>query len=238
MPGIFFSWFYRTIGYKPDRRRVACVTLIFAVFFILTRNLMILPFWYISFISYGSEAYKICIQSFPMMTTIFVTTCGLLDCLNIHWAFRTCRIGSKAIKTLSTADWQSDIRKAQARIHKRLRNLHRRVVVTKDEKVNNIITMKSSLTDNHFSETSLNSATLSSSGLSSSSYSTDSEHESVGSDVGEFQVPIVNDGQEAEEEVEGDVLKSTNENTSSHCTHDDNNNDTELIHRVDKQEVD
>ncbi|CAH8838231.1 unnamed protein product [Trichobilharzia szidati] len=239
-PFVNQRWFYRTIGYKPDRRRVACVTLIFAVFFILTRNLMILPFWYISFISYKSEAYKICIQSFPLMTTIFVTTCGLLDCLNIHWAFRTCRIGSKAIKTLSTVDWQSDIRKAQARIHKRLRNLHRRVV-TKDARGNNV----TSLTDNHFSETSLmNSVTMcSSSGMSSSSYSTDSEHESVCSDVGEFPVPAVNDDQEKEQqeaEEQDVVITTTNENASSNCTQDgdNNNNDTELIHRVDKQEID
>ncbi|CAH8507224.1 unnamed protein product [Schistosoma guineensis] len=186
-PFVNQRWFYRTIGYKPDRRRVACVTLIFAIFFIITRNLMILPFWFIAYISYGSDVQKICARSFPLIVPIFVCSCGLLDCLNIHWAFRTCRLGYKAAKLLWTADWQSDICKARAHLHKRLRNLQQRVAF----KAKNNTSLKPTLIENHHSNTSLSEQI--SSGLSSSNYSTsDSELESVYSDL-DFKVTPEND---------------------------------------------
>ncbi|CAH8496640.1 unnamed protein product [Heterobilharzia americana] len=220
-PFVNQRWFYRTIGYKPDRRRVACVTLIFAIFFIITRNLMIFPFWYIAYITYGSETYKICVEYFPLMNTVFITTCGLLDGLNIHWAFRTYRIGLKSIKILSTADWQGDIRKAQAKLHKRLRNLQK--FNTHDNQMS--ITTKSSLTDNHLSQTSLDSGN---SGISSlSSYSSDSEHESTYSSL---ELSISNMNQE-------NIQSSDNlyPNTLSHNLID--GNDTELTQRLKNQDV-
>ncbi|CAH8524171.1 unnamed protein product [Schistosoma rodhaini] len=186
-PFVNQRWFYRTIGYKPDRRRVACVTLIFAIFFIVTRNLMILPFWFMAYISYGSDAYKICTRYIPLIVPVFVLSCGLLDCLNIHWAFRTCRLGYKAAKLLWTADWQSDICKARTHLHKRLRNLQQRVAF----KAKSDMSLKPTLTEDHQSNSSLSERI--SSGPSSSNYSTsDSELESIHSDL-DFKVSPEND---------------------------------------------
>ncbi|CAH8480239.1 unnamed protein product [Schistosoma turkestanicum] len=186
-PFVNQRWFYRTIGYKPDRRRVACVTLIFAIFFIITRNLMILPFWLISYVSYRSDPYQICVKSVPLIGPIFLTSCGLLDCLNIYWAFRTCRLGYKAAKLLWTADWQSDIHKARAHLHKRLRNLKQRVVFNAKTDPS----LKPGLTGNHDSNTSLNEQ-IGSEVSSINDSSSDSELESIYSDL-DSQVSAEND---------------------------------------------
>ncbi|KAH8860094.1 Transmembrane protein 56-B [Schistosoma japonicum] len=192
-PFVNQRWFYRTIGYKPDRRRVACVTFIFAIFFIITRNLMILPFWIIFYASYRSDAYNTVASCVPSIGIIFLSTCGVLDCLNIYWAFRTCHLGHKAAKLLWAADWRNDIRKARARLHKRLRKLHQRVA--SNANIRNDMSLKLGLLkDNHYSDISLNQTI---SGMSSSSFSTsDSELDSVYSDS-EFKVSTENDKNES-----------------------------------------
>ncbi|KAK4469349.1 hypothetical protein MN116_006910 [Schistosoma mekongi] len=217
-PFVNQRWFYRTIGYKPDRRRVACVTFIFAIFFIITRNLMILPFWIIFYASYGSDAYNTVASCVPSIGIIFLSTCGVLDCLNIYWAFRTCRLGHKAAKLLWAVDWRNDIRKARARLHKRLRKFQQRVAFNTNVR-NNINWKPALLKDNHYSDISLNQTI---SGMSSSSFSTsDSEPDSIYSDL-EINVSNVNDKN----------VNSIHVNSYQHINSD--NNEIRLIHYLKK----
>ncbi|KAF6776799.1 hypothetical protein AHF37_03544 [Paragonimus kellicotti] len=116
-------WFYRTIGYKPDRRRVCTVTLMFAILFAITRNLMIVPFWYIAYQAFTSPAYMAAQSAVPWINWAFVMPPLTLDILNLYWARKTYRIGWRAAKTLWHADWRTDIRLAHARLRRKLRRL-------------------------------------------------------------------------------------------------------------------
>lgn len=127
-PFINQRWFYRTIGHKPDRPRVASVTLMFALLFAITRNLMIIPFWYISYRAYHSPAYNICVQYIPGIKLMFISCCLILDILNIYWASRAYRIGFRSAKLLWSADWRADISSAKAKLRKRLLRLRLRTL--------------------------------------------------------------------------------------------------------------
>ncbi|CAL8086795.1 unnamed protein product [Calicophoron daubneyi] len=177
-------WFYRTIGYKPDRRRVCTVTLMFAILFALTRNFMIIPFWLIVYQSTYCEAYASSKTMMPWLDVAFVIPCLVLDALNIYWAAKTYRIGWKAAKALWNADWSSDIQLAKTRLRRRLRRLRRR---TASDSVD-----RASL-DNQ----SVNAASPPSeipnvppSSSSSSNYSSDSEYEEAAG-LGSTEVPNI-----------------------------------------------
>ncbi|TPP59093.1 Transmembrane protein 56 [Fasciola gigantica] len=119
-------WFYRTIGYTPDRRRVCSVTLMFAILFAITRNFMIIPFWGISYRALSSPGFLTARQAIPWLIMAFTVPPLILDFLNIYWASKAYRIGWRAAKCLWSADWRSDIRLAHARLRKRLRRLRHR----------------------------------------------------------------------------------------------------------------
>ncbi|KAA0200214.1 Transmembrane protein 56, partial [Fasciolopsis buskii] len=125
-PFINQRWFYRTIGYTPDRRRVCSVTLMFAILFAITRNFMIVPFWWISYRALSSPGFVTARQAIPWLIVAFIIPPLILDILNIYWASKTYRIGWRAAKCLWNADWRTDIRLAHARLRRRLRRLRHR----------------------------------------------------------------------------------------------------------------
>ncbi|VDP87888.1 unnamed protein product [Echinostoma caproni] len=98
----------------------------FAILFAITRNFMIVPFWWISYRSLSTPGFVTARQAIPWLVVAFVIPPLILDYLNLYWAMKTYRIGWRAAKCLWNADWRSDIRRAHARLRKRLRRIRRR----------------------------------------------------------------------------------------------------------------
>uniref|UniRef100_A0A0X3P340 Transmembrane protein 56 n=1 Tax=Schistocephalus solidus TaxID=70667 RepID=A0A0X3P340_SCHSO len=124
-------WFFRTLGYTPDRRRVALTTLVYSVLFALTRNALVLPYWIIAYTVYNSPEHLRASRLLPNLTRIWFTASLTLDALNTYWAVQVYPIGYRAAVLLYTADWRTDIDRAKARLRGRFQSARRRAMNTK-----------------------------------------------------------------------------------------------------------
>ncbi|VDD78397.1 unnamed protein product [Mesocestoides corti] len=124
-------WFYRTVGYTPDRRRVALVTLVFSILFAITRNFMVFPYWLFVYVIYGTPKHAAAREQLPYIDVPLFATSLTLDVLNIYWALTVYPIGYKAAYMLYKADWRSDIDRARDRIRCRFLSARRRAMNTK-----------------------------------------------------------------------------------------------------------
>lgn len=109
------------------------VTVLFAVFFVITRNLMIFPFWLITREAMHTEAYRSCKLELPLINWAFMPPCLILDMLNVYWAGKTFRIGWRSLKSLWQADWRSDIHRAHSRLRRRLKRFSRTSTVDEED---------------------------------------------------------------------------------------------------------
>ncbi|KAL7062283.1 hypothetical protein AAHC03_01588 [Spirometra sp. Aus1] len=124
-------WFFRTLGYTPDRRRVALTTLVYSVLFAITRNALVIPYWIISYMVYNSPEHLRASRMLPNLNRIWFTASLTLDALNTYWALQVYPIGHQAAVLLYTADWRTDIDRAKARLRGRFQSARRRAMNTK-----------------------------------------------------------------------------------------------------------
>ncbi|CAH8648175.1 unnamed protein product [Schistosoma bovis] len=102
-PFINLRWFLRTCGYSSHHKYVAIATSLFAVTFILTRNICAVPFWYL--VSYNihhhtSEAQRIfLIDAFKIYFILGI----ILDILNLFWGAIICSMLWQSIKVLKNS---------------------------------------------------------------------------------------------------------------------------------------
>ncbi|KER29557.1 hypothetical protein X801_02638 [Opisthorchis viverrini] len=185
-PFINQRWFYRTIGYKPDRRRVCTVTLLFAVLFAITRNFMSIPFWFIAYRAFTSTNCSAVRKTIPWLDFAFLPPPLILDCLNIYWASKAYRIGWRAAKTLWHADWRTDIKLAQARFRRKWRRIRQRQLSESCDQVAPPTQPVKLQSEPEFVDRFLQES-------SSSSYSSETEYEPLESDEERVQPETVRD---------------------------------------------
>ncbi|VDK35532.1 unnamed protein product [Taenia asiatica] len=125
-----FLWFYRKVGYTLDRRRVAIVSLIFSIFFAITRNFMIIPYWSFMYSLYGTPKHIAARERLPNLDVPMFVCSLVLDALNIYWALMVYPIGYKAAYMLYRADWRTDFDRARNRIRGRFLSARRRAMNT------------------------------------------------------------------------------------------------------------
>ncbi|CDS41107.1 transmembrane protein 56 B [Echinococcus multilocularis] len=123
-------WFYRKVGYTPDRRRVAIVSLIFSIFFAITRNFMIVPYWLFVYSICGTPKHMAAREQLPGMDLPWFVCSLTLDALNIYWALTVYPIGYKSAYMLYKADWRTDFHRARDRIRGRFLSARRRAMNT------------------------------------------------------------------------------------------------------------
>ncbi|KAM7541172.1 hypothetical protein Aperf_G00000032714 [Anoplocephala perfoliata] len=123
-------WFYRKVGYTLDRRRVAMVSMIFSIFFAITRNLMIIPYWTFVYLVFGNEKHAKARTLLPTMDIFMFLAPLTLDALNIYWAITVYPIGINAAIKLYRADWRTDFDRARNQIQDRFRSARRRAMNT------------------------------------------------------------------------------------------------------------
>ncbi|KAL5970004.1 TLC domain-containing protein 4 [Taenia solium] len=123
-------WFYRKVGYTLDRRRVAIVSLIFSIFFAITRNFMIIPYWSFMYSLYGTPKHIAARERLPNLDVPMFVCSLILDALNIYWALMVYPIGYKAAYMLYRADWRTDFDRARNRIRGRFLSARRRAMNT------------------------------------------------------------------------------------------------------------
>nr|CDS34088.1 transmembrane protein 56 [Hymenolepis microstoma] len=121
-------WFYRKVGYTLDRRRVAIVSLIFSIFFVITRNLMILPYWAFVYNIFGSEGHVKARVRLPGLDISWFFSSLILDALNIYWAIMVYPIGINAAIKLYKADWKTDFDRARDKLRDRFTSARRRAM--------------------------------------------------------------------------------------------------------------
>uniref|UniRef100_A0A0R3SAT2 G protein-coupled receptor n=1 Tax=Hymenolepis diminuta TaxID=6216 RepID=A0A0R3SAT2_HYMDI len=121
-------WFYRKVGYTLDRRRVAIVSLIFSIFFAITRNLMILPYWAFVYHIFGSEGHVKARARLPGLDISWFLSSLTLDVLNIYWAIMVYPIGINAAIQLYKADWRTDFDRARDKLRDRFTSARRRAM--------------------------------------------------------------------------------------------------------------
>nr|AAW24784.1 SJCHGC05713 protein [Schistosoma japonicum] len=93
-------WCLRVSGYPSNHKYVALSTCIFAVTFIITRNICAVPFWY--FVLYDmhhhtTEAQRIFLTN--VFKRYFILGVGL-DILNLFWGVIICSMLWRSIKVL------------------------------------------------------------------------------------------------------------------------------------------
>lgn len=123
-------WFYRKVGYTLDRRRVAIVSLIFSIFFAITRNFMIIPYWSVMYSIYGTPKHMAAREQLPLMDVPLFVSSLILDALNTYWALMVYPIGYKSAYMLYKADWRTDFDRARNRIRGRFLSARRRAMNT------------------------------------------------------------------------------------------------------------
>ncbi|VDO05464.1 unnamed protein product [Rodentolepis nana] len=121
-------WFYRKVGYTLDRRRVAIVSLIFSIFFVITRNLMILPYWGFVYLIFNSEGHVQARARLPFLDISWFVSSLILDALNIYWAILVYPIGINAAVKLYRADWRTDFDRARDKLRDRFTSARRRAL--------------------------------------------------------------------------------------------------------------
>ncbi|KAH8864931.1 Transmembrane protein 56 [Schistosoma japonicum] len=99
-PFINARWCLRVSGYPSNHKYVALSTCIFAVTFIITRNICAVPFWY--FVLYDmhhhtTEAQRIFLTN--VFKRYFILGVGL-DILNLFWGVIICSMLWRSIKVL------------------------------------------------------------------------------------------------------------------------------------------
>ncbi|KAH9286191.1 Transmembrane protein 56-B [Echinococcus granulosus] len=123
-------WFYRKVGYTLDRRRVAIVSLIFSIFFAITRNFMIVPYWLFVYSICGTPKHMAAREQLPGLDLPWFVCSLTLDALNIYWALTVYPIGYKSAYMLYKADWRTDFHRARDRIRGRFLSARRRAMNT------------------------------------------------------------------------------------------------------------
>ncbi|VDM35369.1 unnamed protein product [Hydatigera taeniaeformis] len=113
-----------------DRRRVAIVSLIFSIFFAITRNFMVIPYWLFIYSIYGTPKHMAAREQLPGLDVPMFVSSLILDALNIYWALMVYPIGYKAAYMLYKADWRTDFDRVRDRIRGRFLSARRRAMNT------------------------------------------------------------------------------------------------------------
>nr|CAH8870974.1 unnamed protein product [Trichobilharzia regenti] len=109
-PFINIRWYLRTCGYSSKHKYVAVTTILFAITFILTRNIGAIPFWYALIYDMhhqATEAQRIFLTStFKLYFFLGI----VLDILNIFWGAIICSMLWQAIKSLKNSSKSPDFK--------------------------------------------------------------------------------------------------------------------------------